>query len=89
MTRVLLDTDIISYYFKGDLTVISNFEKYLNHFDLIEISLISYYEIIGGLLSKNALKQLEVFEDFVSENVVLTLTEKSVKISAELYATLR
>jgi len=89
MTRALIDTDIISYFFKGDPDVIRNFKIYLKHFDLIEISLITYYEVIGGLLSKNALKQLAVFEDFVSENVVLPLTEKSVKISAELYSTLR
>jgi tRNA(fMet)-specific endonuclease VapC len=41
------------------------------------------------LLAKNALKQLAVFEDFVTENMVLPLTEKSVKISAELYSALR
>jgi tRNA(fMet)-specific endonuclease VapC len=89
MNRALIDTDIISYYFKGDPDVVRNFELYLNHFDLVEISLISYYEVISGLLAKNALKQLAVFEDFISENFVLLLTEKSVKISAELYATLR
>ncbi len=89
MKRVLIDTDIISYYFKGDSDVITNFENYLNHFDVIEISLITYYEILSGLLSKNALKQLGVFEDFVSGNMVLPLSEKSVKISAELYSTLR
>ena len=89
MNRALIDTDIISYYFKGDTDVIRNFELYLNHFDLVEISLISYYEVISGLLAKNALKQLAVFEDFISENIILPLTEKSVKISAELYSTLR
>ena len=89
MNRALIDTDIISYYFKVDTDVIRNFELYLNHFDLVEISLISYYEVISGLLAKNALKQLAVFEDFISENIILPLTEKSVKISAELYSTLR
>ena len=89
MNRALIDTDIISYYFKGDQDIIRNFENYLNHFDVIEISLITYYEILRGLLSKNALKQLAVFEDFVTVNVVLPLSEKSVKISAELYSTLR
>ena len=89
MNRALIDTDILSYYFKGDQDVIRNFENYLNHFDVIEISLITYYEILRGLLSKNALKQLAVFEDFVTVNVVLPLSEKSVKISAELYSTLR
>lgn len=56
---------------------------------MIEISLITYYEVVGGLLAKNALKQLKVFEDFVTENLVIPMTEDSAKISAELYSKLR
>ena len=89
MNRVLIDTDILSYYFKGDKRVLSNFETYLGYYELIEISIITYYEIVGGLLAKNALKQLSVFEDFVAENIVIPMTESSAKISAELYSTLR
>ncbi|MBN1185803.1 MAG: hypothetical protein JXB49_26210 [Bacteroidales bacterium] len=62
MKRVLIDTDILSYYFKGDKTVVENFKLYLQHFDLIEISLITYYEIVSGLLAKNALVQLAIFD---------------------------
>jgi tRNA(fMet)-specific endonuclease VapC len=79
----------LSYYFKGNQTVIKNFEKYLQDFDLIEISIITYYEIIGGLMAKNALKQLNIFQDFVDQNIVVPMTENSAKISAELYSTLR
>jgi tRNA(fMet)-specific endonuclease VapC len=89
MNRALIDTDILSYYFKGDKKVIKNFEIYLQHYDFIEISLITYYEIIGGLLAKNALKQLRIFDDFLMDNLVMPLSESSVKISAELYSTLR
>jgi len=42
MNRVLIDTDVLSYYFKGDKIVVENFEKYLEYYDLIEISLITY-----------------------------------------------
>ncbi len=52
MNRVLIDTDILSYYFKGDEIVVEHFEHYLQYYDLIEISLISYYEIVSGLLAK-------------------------------------
>lgn len=89
MNRALIDTDILSYYFKGDKTVVKNFEIYLEHYDLIEISIITYYEISGGLLAKNALKQLNIFEDFVIDNPVIPLTDSSTKISAKLYAELR
>ncbi len=58
MNRALIDTDILSYYLKGDPDVRRNFEIYLDHYDIIEISLITYYEITSGLLSKNAFKQL-------------------------------
>ncbi|WP_375579974.1 type II toxin-antitoxin system VapC family toxin [Marivirga tractuosa] len=89
MSRVLIDTDILSYYFKGDKVVIENFEIYLRKYDLIELSIITYYEITGGLLAKNALKQLSVFEDFVVDNLVIPMTDNSAKISAELYSSLR
>ncbi|MGM0497802.1 MAG: type II toxin-antitoxin system VapC family toxin [Bacteroidota bacterium] len=87
--RALIDTDILSYYFKGDQKVIQNFETYLETYELIEISLITYYEIISGLLSKNAYKQLEIFEEFAKENIVIPLTENSCKISGEIYSTLK
>ena len=89
MNRALIDTDILSYYFKGDKTIVENFEKYLKVYDVIEISAITYYEIISGLLYKNALKQLEIFEDFVVENPIILLTEESCKISGEIYSNLR
>ncbi len=81
--------DIRSYYLKGDIDVIKNFEKYLDFFDVLEISIITYYEITSGLQAKNAYKQLNIFEEFVSENLVLPLTEESAKLSAEIYANLQ
>jgi tRNA(fMet)-specific endonuclease VapC len=87
--RALIDTDILSYYFKGDPIVVENFKKYLRKYEIIEISLITYYEILSGLLFKNAFKQLEIFNDFVSENIVIAVTEESCKISSEIYSNLR
>ena len=89
MNRALIDTDILSYYFKGDPIVVENFQKYLDQYGIIEISLITYYEIMSGLSYKSALKQLEIFNDFVSENIVIPATEESCRISAEIYSELR
>jgi len=33
--RALIDTDILSYYFKGDKNVVRNFENYLDDIDLL------------------------------------------------------
>lgn len=51
-TRALIDTDILSYYFRGDKNVVKNFENYLDTYELIEISIITYYEINSGLQAK-------------------------------------
>lgn len=40
-------------------------------------------------MAKNALKQLNIFEEFVIESLVLPITEVSARISSELYSTLR
>lgn len=87
--RALIDTDILSYYFKGEHNVVRNFEKYLETFEIIELSIITYYEILSGLQAKNAFRQLEIFEEFAKDNIVIPLTENSCKISAELYSTLK
>jgi len=89
MNRVIIDTDILSYYFRGDEIVIQNFNNYLKNFAYIEISLITYYEIVSGLMAKDALKQLDIFYDFIDENLVIPMTENSSKISSELYSFLR
>ncbi|MFW5755246.1 MAG: type II toxin-antitoxin system VapC family toxin [Tangfeifania sp.] len=89
MDRALIDTDILSYYFRGDQVVVKNFQKYLKNYETIEISVVTFYEIMSGLLAKNAFKQLAVFEDFVSENIIVPLTEKSSGISAEIYSSLK
>jgi tRNA(fMet)-specific endonuclease VapC len=87
--RALLDTDILSYFLKGDSAVIKHVKNYLNKFHIIEISIITYYEIVNGLLAKDATKLLTIFDDFVNQNMVVPLTEKSCKISAELYSRLK
>lgn len=89
MTESLVDTDILSFYFKGDLKVISKFNDYLKEFDVVNISIITYYEIIGGLKFKKAEKQIKEFEEFVNNNSIIHISEESAKISGNIYADLR
>ena len=57
MSVYALDSNIISFYFKGNNTVIKNMEKALTNYDTIVITPISYYEVKRGLLLINAIKQ--------------------------------
>ncbi len=89
MKPVLVDTDILSMFFRNYPNVVSHFRKYLVHHDKINLSIITYYEILSGLKHKDASKQLDMFLEFVKHNSILPLTEESVTISSDLYAGLR
>jgi hypothetical protein len=41
MKRAMIDTDILSYSFKGNQKVIAHFASYLDFFDSIEICLLT------------------------------------------------
>jgi tRNA(fMet)-specific endonuclease VapC len=89
MKLSLIDTDILSQFLRGNPTVFQNFDSYLSQFGCINISIITYNEILNGLLYKDAKKQLKQFLEFIELNNVIPLTVSSAKISAELYAKLR
>jgi tRNA(fMet)-specific endonuclease VapC len=89
VTESLVDTDILSFYFKGDSKVVAKFNDYLKEFDVINISIITYYEILGGLKFKKAERQIKEFEEFVSNNTIIHISEQSAKLSGDIYADLR
>ena len=86
MTEVILDTDILSFFLKGNSKVFLKFQKYLETYNYINISIITYYEILSGLNFNGAVKQLEVFDNFCLQNKVLNLTTESIKASSAKYA---
>lgn len=89
MKPVLVDTDILSYFFKGNPTVADNFSAYLELHSQVNVSIITYYEIISGLEFRKAAKQLKAFQNFLSLCNVLPVTEKSADISAKIYSSHR
>ena len=89
MPEAIIDTDILSFYFKGDEKVVARFREYLNEFEHINISIVTYYEIIAGLKFKKAERQLLDFEDFINDNNIINISDESAKISGDIYADLR
>lgn len=89
MKAALIDTDILSLYFRGHQNVVENFSRYLTQHDCINFSIITYYEILSGLKHRDANKQIESFLQFVVQNNIVPLTIDAVDISAEKYAQLR
>ncbi|MEQ9549518.1 MAG: type II toxin-antitoxin system VapC family toxin [Coleofasciculus sp. G3-WIS-01] len=89
MKPALVDTDILSMFFRGNPAVVSNFQTYLNEYRQINLSIITYYEILSGLKHRDAHKQLALFLEFATQNTVLPLTQTAVTLAAEFYASLR
>ena len=89
MKPSLVDTDIISEFLRGNPNVTNKVDEHLKKIGLISISIISYYEILNGLLYKDAKKQLKRFSDFVELNSIIPLTIVSAKAAAEIQADLR
>jgi predicted nucleic acid-binding protein len=89
MKQALLDTDILSEFLRGNTKVIAKVEEHLNEFGFISLSIITYYEILNGLLYKDARKQMLLFQQFVELNKVVPLTIRTVNLSANIQAELR
>jgi len=57
--KAIIDTDTLSYFFRGNRQVIDKIDKYLVEYGFINISIVTYYEVLNGLLFKDADKQLQ------------------------------
>jgi tRNA(fMet)-specific endonuclease VapC len=89
MKQAIIDTDTISYFFRGDANVINKLNLYLEEFGYVNISAITYYEILNGLYFKDAKNQLAKFEYFIRLNKVLPFSDVMAKLAADIYSNLR
>jgi tRNA(fMet)-specific endonuclease VapC len=86
----MIDTDTLSYFLRRHHEIVEKFQKYLKEYNKINLSIINYYEVLGGLKHKNAHRQLENFQVFMKDStVLLPLTDHSCQIASEIYAMLR
>lgn len=89
MKTALIDTDILSLFFRGEPTVVARFDAYIAEYDRVNISILTYYEIVSGLRHRDAHQQMATFLAFSSQCNIIPLTEPSVMLSAQVYADLR
>ena len=89
MKQSMLDTDILSEFLRGNPKVIEKVADHLKEYGFVSLSIITYYEILNGLLYKDAKKQLQKFEDFIQLNKVIPLTLPMAKTAAIIQADLR
>ncbi|RZK31181.1 MAG: hypothetical protein EOO63_04830 [Hymenobacter sp.] len=58
MSLVLLDTDTLTYFLKGNPTVVARAVQHIRLYGQLTISLITQYEVLHGLLYRDARVQL-------------------------------
>jgi tRNA(fMet)-specific endonuclease VapC len=80
MKESILDTDIISFYLKGDQNVVENVFKYLEEFPTLSLSTISYFEVLAGLEYKKATKKIKAFKEFTSNCTILNVDKSSLSL---------
>ena len=89
MKGILLDTDIISYFFRGAPSVKEKVEHHLRSGERLNLSVITYYEVCNGLYYKDAKKQLERFKEFASYCTIIPLVPEVADIAAKIFSNLR
>jgi tRNA(fMet)-specific endonuclease VapC len=89
MRPALIDTDILSRFFRRDPKVVARFSEYAQYHHMIEFSILSYYEILSGLRHRDAHRQLDIFLEFSGENRILPLNRAAADHAARLYAETR
>ena len=88
MKPSLLDTDTLSYFMRDIHTVVAKVDQYLSQFGKLDISIVSYYEILRGLIKAGATRKLRDFEALIADNNLRLLDEQSCRIAAQIHADL-
>jgi tRNA(fMet)-specific endonuclease VapC len=87
--EALLDTDTTSLYLRRDPRVRAQAAAYLLTKEYLTLSELTYYEVIRGLRSRDARRQLATFERLVAECRVLPFDRACADTAADLWADLR
>lgn len=89
MRECLLDTDTFSFYLKGNEDVVEKVIDYLTEYPNLNISSITYYEILKGLEYKQASRQKKDFKNLAKKINVINVNNDSLEISAKIYGDLK
>jgi len=68
-----LDTNIVSYFLKGDITIIERMELEKKNGNKFIIPPMVYFEILNWLLVNNSKKKMAIFEKIFDRHALLPL----------------
>ena len=89
MNPCILDTDVLMPLFKGYAAMAERVRAHQSQYGLLNITIITYYEVMKGHEYVRAHDRQQVFEEFCRLNRVLPLDRPACQAAASIYADLR
>jgi len=89
MTKYALDTNIVTYYLKGNKTIIDRISTETDNANSVIIPPMVFYEIKRWLLTVNASKKLKLFENMCSLSGIGTIGREVMEIASVIYSDLQ
>lgn len=89
MNHSILDTDMLMPLFKGVPQVIERARQHRDLYGYLNITIITYYEVMKGHEYVRARDRQKVFDKFCSLNKVIPLDQATCRRAAQIYADLR
>lgn len=87
---VLLDTDTLSEVLKGRNSTIQLWaDAYLDQYGELQFSIITRFEVLRGLMAKDAVRQISEFYQRCDESFIFPLTDDVVDRASSIYGFLR
>jgi tRNA(fMet)-specific endonuclease VapC len=89
VNKALLDTNILSYFLRGQAKVVSKLDEYGQFYDFLTFSILTYYEIKAGLTYRDSTRVLTQFKEIARESEILLLSLATMDIASNIYTDLR
>jgi tRNA(fMet)-specific endonuclease VapC len=86
---IFLDTNIISYYFNGNIKIKDKILEVLDKNEEICLTMINVYEVLKGFRWRENKKKENGFKEFLENVTVFTIDDEVVNIASDIYADLR
>ena len=87
-SKVLLDTDTLSYYIKQYPKVVAVAQDYLHQYGFFTFSIITRFEILRGMKANGATTGIKSFDYLCSQNEIIGIDDKIIIRAADIYADL-
>jgi tRNA(fMet)-specific endonuclease VapC len=89
MNQSLLDTNILSYFLRGDTKVVEKIRDYRQHYSYLSFSVFTYYETKSGLLYRDAQSKMNRFEQLANISEIIAYDTAVADTASQVYADLR